>query len=144
VEDNEVDVEITERIFARSGVSVSLRVARDGKEALDLLLSGRGGQTRPAPEELPALILLDLRLPTIDGIDVLRRLKADPELCAIPVAVLTGAAGERPMLESMALGGNMYFVKPISAIEASTLIPAVRKYWDVMERLRVTTRNHEG
>jgi len=144
VEDNEIDVEITERIFARSGVSVSLRVARDGKEALDLLLSGRGGEAHRRPKELPALVLLDLRLPIIDGIDVLRRLKADPELCAIPVAVLTGASGERPMLESMALGGNMYFVKPISAIEASTLIPAVRKYWDVMERLRVTTRYDEG
>lgn len=132
IEDNELDVEITSRIFARSGASVSLRVARDGKEALDVLRHGRSGDT---PAELPALVLLDLHLPVIHGTDVLRRLKADPMLCAIPVAVLTGAVGERPMLESVALGGNMYFVKPISAKEAATLIPMVRQYWDVMEHL---------
>ena len=135
VEDNEVDVEITERILARSGVSITLRVARDGKEALDLLLSGREGEPQPR-EHLPALVLLDLRLPVIDGTDILRRIKADPELSAIPVAVLTGATGEGPKLESMALGGNMYFVKPITSSDAVSLIPAVRKYWEVIRQLQ--------
>jgi CheY-like chemotaxis protein len=128
VEDNGVDVEITERVFARSGMSISLRVARDGKEAMDVLLS-RGGEVRPA------LILLDLRLPVIDGTEVLRRIKANPDISAVPVAVLTGASGERPMLESMALGGNMYFSKPISVSDAKALIPAVEKYWEIMRGL---------
>lgn len=131
LEDNEVDVQITERIFARSGVSIALRVARDGKEAMDVLLN-RGDETQPG------LILLDLGLPVIDGTEVLRRVKSNPKLSAVPVAVLTGASGEGPMLESMALGGNMYFAKPISVTDATALVPSVEKYWEIMRGLRVS------
>ena len=126
VEDNEIDAEITRRVITASGIDVSLQVARDGEEALQLLLQ----------QERPKLILLDLRLPGMDGWEVLRRVKNNTELCLIPVAVLTGQSDSRLMLECLELGGNMYFVKPITRSDAATLLPAISKYWGVMERLQ--------
>ena len=136
VEDNEIDVEITRRVLAKSGVAVTLDVARDGEEALDLLSRQRSQQASVSEAQLPGLVLLDLRLPLMDGREVLRRIKSDPDLCPIPVAVLTGATGERPMLECMELGGNMYFVKPMTVRDATNLLPAVQRYWAVIDRLR--------
>ena len=130
VEDNEIDVEVTRRALAKAGVRVALQVERDGADALETLLRRR------RRSELPRLVLLDLQLPGIDGPEVLRRIKGDAELCAIPVAVLTGSTGEKPMLECMELGSNMYFVKPMTVSDAATLIPAIRKYWAVIEQLR--------
>lgn len=130
VEDNEIDVEIVKRVLAKSGAAVTLRVARDGKEALELLSRVR---TPGFPADPPQLVLLDLWLPGIDGQEVLRRIKNDEEISAIPVAVLTGLAGEKLMLECMALGGNMHFVKPLTVTEAARLIPAVRRYWEIIE-----------
>ena len=136
VEDNEIDVEITRRVLAKSGAAIALEVARDGSEALALLSRSRTQRDTEAQAQLPSLVLLDLRLPLMDGRELLRRIKNDTELCAIPVAVLTGATGEKPMLECMELGSNMYFVKPMTVSDAATLIPAIRKYWAVIEQLR--------
>ena len=136
VEDNEIDVEITRRVLAKSGAAIALEVARDGSEALALLSRSRTQRDREAQPRLPSLVLLDLRLPLMDGRELLRRIKNDTELCAIPVAVLTGSTGEKPMLECMELGSNMYFVKPMTVSDAATLIPAIRKYWAVIEQLR--------
>ena len=136
VEDNEIDVEITRRVLAKSGAAIVLDVARDGSEALALLSRSRTQRDREAQPPLPSLVLLDLRLPLMDGRELLRRIKNDTELCAIPVAVLTGATGEKPMLECMELGSNMYFVKPMTVSDAATLIPTIRKYWAVIEQLR--------
>lgn len=133
VEDNEIDVEITKRVLAKSEPGIDLTVARDGKEALDLLFQ-RPETAREAGRT--QLILLDLRLPLMDGRELLRRIKDHPELGAIPVAVLTGMGGERTMLECLALGGNMYFSKPITAADAAVLLPAVRKYWAAIARAR--------
>ena len=132
VEDNEIDVEITKRVIAKSGIAVSFQVARDGEEALEILSQtpARGDHQRPK------LILLDLRLPGIDGWEILRRIKNNAELCAIPVAVLTGLSDTKLMMECLELGGNMYFVKPITERDAASLLPAIRKYWSVVERLQ--------
>lgn len=134
VEDNEIDVEIMKRVLAKSGGNVSLRVARDGQEALELLLRSRTPGVLADQADLPKLVLLDLRLPVIDGHEVLRRIKNDAEVSAIPVAVLTGLSGEKPLLECMAEGGNMYFVKPMTVMEARNLLPAIRKYWEIIEQ----------
>jgi CheY-like chemotaxis protein len=133
VEDNEIDVEITKRVIAKAGIDVSLQVARDGEEALEILFQppGEGDQ-----QERPRLVLLDLRLPGIDGREILRRIKHHTELCVIPVAVLTGVNDNRLMIECLELGGNMYFVKPITESEAANLLPAISKYWGVMEKLQ--------
>jgi CheY-like chemotaxis protein len=145
VEDNEIDIEITERIFARSGAAVRLRIVRDGDEALDVLLTGRPANASTA-EELPRLVLLDLRLPRVEGTEVLKKIKEDPDISAIPVAILSGASGERPLLECMALGANMYYVKPISASDATKLVAAVEKYWSIITRLQSASaaRKSEG
>jgi len=126
VEDNEIDAEITRRVITGSAIDVSLQVARDGEEALQVLLQ----------QERPKLILLDLRLPGMDGWEVLRRVKNNTDLCLIPVAVLTGQSDSKLMLECLELGGNMYFVKPITQNDAASLLPAIGKYWGVMERLQ--------
>jgi len=137
VEDNEIDVEITRRVLATSGLNVRLAVARDGNEALDVLF-GETGRGSPAWEDtqLPRLIVLDLGLPGIDGREVLRRIKNDSSLCPIPVAVLTGATEAGPMLECMHIGGNMYFVKPMTVADALNVISAVQKYWALIEHLQ--------
>ena len=129
VEDNEVDAEITRRVMAQSGIEFNVQVARDGEEALELLLQ------RPRPE----LILLDLRLPGVDGWEALRRIKNDAQLCVIPVAVLTGVSNSDWMMACLELGGNMYFVKPLTKRDASALLPAVRKYWEIMGELQGRT-----
>ena len=128
VEDNEIDVEITKRVLAKSGLPIRLDVARDGEDALAALLDAKQGP-------LPRLILVDLRLPGMDGAEVVRRIRRDPELGPIPVAVLTGATGDRAMLESIEAGANMYFVKPITAKDAAGIVDAVERYWQTIERL---------
>lgn len=128
VEDNEIDVEVTRRMLSKAGFAVALQVARDGADALDALLSARAG-------ERPRLVLLDLGLPGIAGPEVLRRIKSNAELCSIPVAVLTGQGGNRAMLECAALGGNMFFVKPITPAEAVRILRAVDQYWTLMDQL---------
>lgn len=137
VEDNEIDVEVTKRVLAQAGVAVALQVARDGADALDALLLGR------ERSELPRLVLLDLGLPGIDGSEVLRRIKRDADLCSIPVAVLTGQGGSKPMMECMELGGNMFFVKPMTSADAARILRAVEQYWLLMERL-VTKTDQEA
>jgi len=140
VEDNEIDVEITKRVLAASGLNVRLAVARDGNEALDVLFGTASRKAaRPEEEEPPRLIMLDLGLPGIDGREVLRRVKNDPGLCPIPVAVLTGSTGKGPMLECMHIGGNMYFVKPMTVADALNVISAVQKYWALIEQLQRRT-----
>src|ERR1700675_1572455 len=133
VEDNEIDAEITKRVIAKAGIAVNLQVARDGEEALEILLQPPGDGNQ---RERPTLVLLDLRLPGIDGREILRRIKHHAELCVIPVAVLTGVSDNRMMMECLELGGNMYFVKPITESEAANFLPAISKYWGVMEKLQ--------
>lgn len=135
VEDNEIDVEIAKRVLNRSGIDVRLSVARDGREALDLLCCGLPAGAAPL-EEPPRLIVLDLGLPGIDGYEVLRRVKNDPGLCPIPVAVLTGTTDERQMLQCLSMGGNMFFIKPMTVADVASILKAVQKYWLLIENLQ--------
>jgi hypothetical protein len=135
VEDNEIDIAITQRIVKRNAPDVALSVARRGAEALDMLLDS----TQPAPR----LVLLDLGLPDIDGQEVLRRIKDHLRVSIVPVAVLTGAREERVMLDCLQLGGNMFFVKPIVATDVRNLVMAVRRYWEIIDTLQRAARGNE-
>lgn len=136
VEDNELDVEITKRVLTRSGVRVQLSVARDGQEALDLMTGAtQSKNAHRAAIIQPKLVLLDLRLPMVDGVDVLRRMKSDPKLCMIPVVVLTGAISERPMRQCLEGGASMYIVKPMTSEEALTVVETIERYWEAVARM---------
>src|SRR5437868_8430650 len=104
VEDNPSDAELTQRALRKSELGARVAVARDGAEALEYLLS-----SRPRPK----VIFLDLKLPKIDGIEVLRRVRADERTKAIPVIVLTSSQEERDISECYKLGVNSYIVKPV-------------------------------
>ena len=117
VEDSDGDVTMVRQAFSSAAVPCGLHIARDGQEALDYLF--RRGEYRDAPR--PDLVLLDLRLPTIGGVDVLRQVKADPGLSTIPVVVLTGSTDEEDLRQCMVLGSDGYLVKPLDIADV--------RYW---------------
>jgi CheY-like chemotaxis protein/DNA-binding XRE family transcriptional regulator len=128
VEDSAKDVELTLRAFEKNGVGrAHIRVFRDGEGVLSYLLDRRLNRKRIST--LPKVVLLDLKLPTIDGIEVLRQLKANPTTCAIPIVVLTSSAAESTLVESYQLGVNGYIVKPINFEKFSEAIGVLGKYW---------------
>jgi len=108
VEDNPDDVELTRRALNKNDVDFQMTVATDGEAALDLLFGGAG---RAAVQ--PAFLLLDLNLPKIDGLEILRRLRAHPQTRALPVIVMTGSQEEEAFLESCSLGVDAYVRKPV-------------------------------
>lgn len=128
VEDNADDEELTVRALKKNNLANSLAIARDGVEALDYLFAtGPHAARRNAP--LPGLMLLDLKLPRIDGLEVLRRLRAEDRTRRLPVVVLTSSREEQDMLNSYNLGANSYVRKPV---DFNQFIEAVRQlglYW---------------
>jgi CheY-like chemotaxis protein len=128
VEDNPHDVELTLDALARHHLAGRVHVARDGVEALALLCgSGAPGPGHPAPR--PRVILLDLKLPRLDGLEVLRRLKSDPRTRAIPVVVLTSSDEDQDILESYRLGANSYVVKPVDFERFTEAMRQIGLYW---------------
>ncbi|HZW24080.1 MAG TPA: response regulator [Gallionella sp.] len=121
VEDNPHDEEMTLDAFAECRLANEVVVVRDGQEALDYLLHQGDYTDRQCGN--PAVILLDLKLPKISGMEVLRRLKSDPELKTIPVVIMTSSREERDVAEGYALGVNAYVVKPL---EFSRFVEAVK------------------
>ena len=132
VEDSDDDVAMVRRVFSKVGIPCGLHTARDGQEALDYLF--RRGKDRDAPA--PDLVLLDLRLPTVGGLDVLRRMRTDQGLSAIPVVVLTGSEDEEDLRECMALGAEGYLVKPFKVGNVRDILIEVRCYWASLGRVR--------
>lgn len=110
-EDNRNDVELTLAALAEYNLSNELVVARDGAEALDYLYAR--GRFAGRPGGNPVLVLLDLKMPRLDGLEVLRQIKADPALHCLPVVVLTSSREEQDIVESYQLGVNAYVVKPV-------------------------------
>jgi len=123
VEDDAGDEELTLRALRRNNLSNPVRVCRDGAEALDHLL-GEGAESRD-----PRVILLDLKLPKIDGLEVLRRVKADPRTKRIPVVMLTSSREEKDIVESYNLGVNSYIVKPVDFAQFTEAVRQVGLYW---------------
>jgi two-component system, response regulator len=127
VEDDPDGLELTLRALRKSNPSGHIAVARDGVEALEYLLGESGGPA--APEVLPQLILLDLKLPRMDGLEVLRRLRADTRTRHIPVVVLTSSAEESDLVSSYQLGANSYIRKPVDFSEFVEAARHLGIYW---------------
>jgi CheY-like chemotaxis protein len=123
VEDNPHDLDLTRRAFLRRRASLPLQEAHDGAEALDLMTGWKNG------EKMPALVLLDLRLPKVNGLEVLRRIKSDPFTKGVPVVVLTSSSEPRDIQDAYALGANSYLVKPDSYHEFSAMAEGIDQYW---------------
>ena len=123
VEDNPADVDLTLRAFKRRRLSNPVEVARDGEEALAFMDRWQAG------EPLPMVILLDLKLPRIDGLEVLRQLKAHPEYCRIPVVVLTSSAEDRDVERAYQLGSSSYIVKPVDFEKFLQVAEQIELYW---------------
>lgn len=130
VEDSESDAELVLRALRKGGVVNKVMRVRDGVEALEFLFrEGAFAQRRSAQ---PRLVLLDLKMPRLGGIDVLRRLKADERTRVIPVVVLTSSAEEQDVAESYRLGVNSYLVKPVEFTAFTSVITKAGLYWAVM------------
>jgi two-component system, response regulator len=128
VEDNPNDVELTLRAFKKNNLTNPIHVARDGEEALDFIF-GRGIHAGRSLKNGPKLILLDLKLPRVDGLEVLRQVKSDPKTKSIPVVVLTSSREERDIVESYELGVNSYIVKPVDFEQFIESARTLGMYW---------------
>jgi two-component system response regulator len=131
VEDNPSDVGLTRRALEKSHIVNELVVAEDGQEALDYLL-GSHPLTGPKIDELPALILLDLKLPKVDGLQVLRRIRAHECTSRLPVVILTTSNEEQDIARSYDLGANSYIRKPVDFIQFVEAVQNLGLYWLVM------------
>ena len=128
VEDNPNDVELTLLAFEESRLVNSIKVVRDGAEALDFIYC-TGTYTGRTPPDPPRVILLDLKLPKVNGLEVLRRIKEDPQTRSIPVVMLTTSSQEPDILESYRLGVNSYIVKPVDFAQFSEAVRELGFYW---------------
>ena len=121
VEDNEDDLLLTQRAFAKINLKNTVQVARDGHAALQYLLS---------PDNvLPSLVLLDLKLPKVDGLEVLRRVRADERTMFLPVVVLTSSKEDEDVLRSYSLGANAYVHKPVDFAAFAEAVKTLGLFW---------------
>jgi CheY-like chemotaxis protein len=130
VEDNPHDVEITVRALKKGQVKNELVIARDGQEALDVLFGANTGE-----KFLPGLVLLDLNLPKVNGLEVLKELKADPELRRVPVIILTASTHEQDVVRSYELGVNTFITKPVKFEDFIRVVTMIEQYWIVIATL---------
>jgi CheY-like chemotaxis protein len=130
VEDSPRDVELTLAALAKCQLANDIVVVRDGAEALDWLYS-RGSFSARSPGE-PAVVLLDLKLPKVDGLEVLERVKGDPQLRQVPVVMLTSSREERDLVRSYQLGVNAFVVKPVDFKEFFQAIQDLGMFWAIL------------
>jgi len=128
VEDNASDEKLALLAFKKCGVPNEIVVARDGADALDYLFATGKYQDRD-PLARPAVILLDLKLPRVSGLEVLRRIRADPETRLLPVVVLTASREDEDLIRSYSLGANAYLRKPVDFVEFSEAAKALGAFW---------------
>jgi two-component system, response regulator len=134
VEDNQDDTDVFLHVLRRERLASTIYVARDGEEALDFLFC----RERFAPrsfEHPPKLILLDLKLPKVDGMEVLKQVKSDPRTKAIPVVIMTSSKEERDLVAGYNLGANSYIQKPVDFEQFGQLVKSVGLYWLVTNQL---------
>jgi len=128
VEDSERDEELEIRALRKNGIRNEVVVAHDGQEALDYLFA-EGSYAGRVNAELPTVVLLDLKLPKIDGLDVLRRIRADERTKLVPIVILTSSNEERDRIEGYELGANSFVGKPIGLTEFSEAVRQLGLYW---------------
>lgn len=133
VEDNAMDEKLTLRAFEKSGITNSIFVVRDGAEALEYLFAA-GRFSDPAPE-LPAVVLLDLKLPLIDGLEVLRRVRATERTKLLPVVILTSSVEEEDVVRGYSLGANAYVRKPVEFAEFVQAAKTLGMFWTLLNEL---------
>jgi two-component system, chemotaxis family, response regulator Rcp1 len=133
VEDNPQDVEITRRALEKGQVKNRLTVARDGQEALDILEAIKS-------DDPPALILLDLNMPRLNGIEVLQVIKSDPNLRRIPVIVLTTSTREEDIVRAYDLGVNTFISKPVRFEDFMRVVMTIQEYWILIATLPSAAR----
>ena len=127
IEDNPDDEALTLRALKKNGIQSEVRVARDGQEALDYFF-GDNWSKNPAP----AVVLLDLMLPKVNGLDILKRIRADERTCMQPVVVLTSSKEQQDVLKSYRLGANSYIRKPVDFVQFTEAVRQLGVYWLVM------------
>ena len=133
VEDNPQDLELALLALREANPGVRIQVARDGAEAIDFIFC-EGAHTTRLITDTPKVILLDLKLPKVDGLDVLKRLKADPRTNSIPVVVLTSSREQRDVVESYQLGVNSYIVKPVNFERFTKAVQDLGLYWMLLNQ----------
>jgi CheY-like chemotaxis protein len=133
VEDNQDDVELTLHALRKENLANNIHVARDGEEALEFLFCN-GVHADRAGGYPPKLILLDLKLPKVDGMEVLKRLKGDPRTKTIPVVILTSSKEERDLVNTYGLGANSYIQKPVDFDQFRETVKNVGLYWLVINQ----------
>ncbi|PYX91753.1 MAG: two-component system response regulator [Acidobacteria bacterium] len=137
IEDNKDDVELTLHALRKENLANKIHVARDGEEALEFLFCN-GTHVARSFDHPPRLILLDLKLPKVDGMEVLRRLKADPRTRTIPVVILTSSKEERDLVNGYNLGANSYIQKPVDFEQFRNTVKNVGLYWLLINQPPVT------
>lgn len=133
VEDNPNDVELTLRALKKNNVTNRIHVARDGAEGLEFIF-GRGKYLGRNLKDGPKVILLDLKLPKVDGLEVLRVIKSDPEARKVPVVVLTSSKEEQDIVESYKFGVNSYIVKPVDFTQFTDAVRQLGLYWILLNQ----------
>lgn len=128
VEDNPDDEALTLRALRKSGITNHVSVARDGAEALDYLF-GEGAHAERDTSDTPVVVLLDLKLPKVDGLDVLKRMRADGRTKLVPVVILTTSDEEKDMIAGYELGANSYVRKPVDFNQFSEAVRQLGLYW---------------
>ena len=138
VEDNPDDEALTMRAFQRNKIGNPVVCVRDGQEALDWLF-GEGAHAGRKPSELPAVVLLDLKLPKVDGLQVLRKVREHPATRLTPIVILTSSREDRDRLEGYSLGANSYIQKPVDFEQFVAAIHQLGLYWLVLNEPPPTT-----
>lgn len=125
VEDNPMDLDLTLQAFEENGIANPVAICRDGEEALDYIAR----HPQPSDPLLPLLLLLDLRLPKVDGLDVLRAVRRDPIWKHVPVIVMTTSRENRDIATAYEIGANAYIVKPVEFGPFAEVVKAIKVFW---------------
>ncbi len=132
-EDDENDELLTTRALGKLGIGNEIFVVRDGAEALDYVFA-RGQYADRDPNDLPSVVLLDLKLPKVNGLEVLRELRSQELTKTLPVVVLTSSALDRDMVESYRLGANSFVQKPVDGMEFANAVQQLGLYWYLLNK----------
>jgi CheY-like chemotaxis protein len=143
VEDNADDEELTVRALRKNGIANELVIARDGVQALDYLF-GQGSWAGRDLSAMPAVVLLDLKLPRVDGLEVLSRMRGDPRTELVPVVILTSSREEQDVIRSYSLRVNSYVRKPVDFVEFMNAVKHLGMYWLLLNEIPPTRAETGG